>query len=139
MIFLCCHYCWSLLFCNYWWFLMLLNSSSWSRWKLTVQRQVVPHPCDSFFINNRDMTTNSIEKNCFVILIENFQLIIRFRKFYTPFVLNITTFMVCSVRNFCISQQQARNLLTETESQKPCISTAVEGLALWTLISISFV
>ena len=62
MIFLICHYCWSLLWWNYWRSLMLWNSTSWSRLKLTVQIQLALHPCNPFLINNRNMAGNSVEK-----------------------------------------------------------------------------
>ena len=62
MIFLFCNYCWSLLWCNYWRSLMLWNSTSWSRLKLTVQIQLALYLCDPFLINNRIMAGNSVEK-----------------------------------------------------------------------------
>ena len=52
MIFLFCHYRWSLLWCNYWRSLMLWNSTSWGCLKLTVQIQLVLYPCDPSLINN---------------------------------------------------------------------------------------
>ena len=67
MIFLFYHYCWSLLWLNYWRSLMLWNSTSCSRLKLTVQIQLALHPCDPFLINNRNITSNSAEK-CFLVL-----------------------------------------------------------------------
>ena len=62
MMFLFCNYCWSLLWCNYWRSLMLWNSTSWSRLKLTVQIQLALYLCDPFLINNRNMAGNSVEK-----------------------------------------------------------------------------
>ena len=62
MIFLFCHYCWSLFWQNYWRSFMLWNSYSWSHLKLTAQIQLAVLPCDSFLINNRNMTCNSVEK-----------------------------------------------------------------------------
>ena len=50
MIFLFCYYCLLLLWCNYWESLMLWNSTSWGRLKLTVQIQLALHPCDPFLI-----------------------------------------------------------------------------------------
>ena len=41
---------------------MLQNFTSRSRLKLTVQIQLVLHPCLAFLINNRNMTGNSVEK-----------------------------------------------------------------------------
>ena len=61
MIFLFCHCCWSLLWCNYWRSLMLLNSKSLSHLKVTVQIQLTLHPCDSFLINKRNMTGKNVE------------------------------------------------------------------------------
>ena len=62
VILLFCHYCWSLLWCNYWRSLLLWTSTSWSRLKLNVQMQLAPHPWDPFFINNRNMTSKSVER-----------------------------------------------------------------------------
>ena len=62
LIFLFCQYCWSLLWCNYWRFLMRRNCTSWIRQKLTVQIQISLHLCDPFLINNHNMTGNSVEK-----------------------------------------------------------------------------
>ena len=42
--------------------LMLWNSTSWSRVKLTVEIQPFRYPCDPYLINNRNMTDNSVEK-----------------------------------------------------------------------------
>ena len=61
-LFLFCHFCWSLLWWNYWRSLMLWNYTFWSHLKLTVQIQPALHPCDVFLINNRNMTGNSVEK-----------------------------------------------------------------------------
>ena len=44
--------------------LMLWNSISWSRLKLTVHIQLALHLCDPFLINNRN-TTDSIVEKCF--------------------------------------------------------------------------
>ena len=44
---------------------MLCNSTSESRLKLTVQKQLALYP---FLTNNRNMTGNSVEKKCFVVL-----------------------------------------------------------------------
>ena len=65
IIFLFCHYsdyCWSLLWWNYWRFLMLWNSTSLSRIKLTVEIQLANNPYNQFLINNRNMTGNSVKK-----------------------------------------------------------------------------
>ena len=62
IIFLFCRYYWLISRCNYWRSLMLWNSTSWIRLKLTVQIQLVLYPCDPFLINNRNMTGNSVEK-----------------------------------------------------------------------------
>ena len=62
IIFLFSNYCWSLLWCNYWRSLMLRNSTSGSRLKLTFQKKFALYPCDPFLINNRNMTGNSVEK-----------------------------------------------------------------------------
>ena len=42
--------------------LIMWNSTFWSRLKLTVQIQLALHLCDPFFINNRNMTGNIVEK-----------------------------------------------------------------------------
>ena len=65
MILLFCHYFWSLSWWNYWRYLMLWDSTSWSRLKLLVEIQFMLHPCDTFLINNRNMTSSSIEKRYF--------------------------------------------------------------------------
>ena len=36
--------------------------------KITLQIQLSLHPCDSVFLNNRNMTANKVEKHCFVAL-----------------------------------------------------------------------
>ena len=61
------NYCWSLFRCNYKRPVILWNSTSWSRLKLTVQIRLVLSPCDPFLTNNRNMTGNSVEK-CFEVL-----------------------------------------------------------------------
>ena len=50
----------------YWKYLMLWNSTSWSRLKLTVQIQLALHPCDPFLISNRNMTGILLKNNIFV-------------------------------------------------------------------------
>ena len=55
IIFLFCHCCRSLLWCNYWRSLMLWNSTFWSCLKLTVQIQLALHPCNPFLIINRNL------------------------------------------------------------------------------------
>ena len=67
MILLFCHYFWSLLWWNYWRYLMLWDSTSWSRLKLLVEIQSLLHPCDTFLINNRNMTGSSVEKKYFLV------------------------------------------------------------------------
>ena len=42
--------------------LMLWNSTSCSRLKLTVETQPFRYPCNPYLINNRNMTDNSVEK-----------------------------------------------------------------------------
>ena len=42
--------------------LMLWNSTSCIRLKLTVEIQPFRYPCDPYLINNRNMTDNSVEK-----------------------------------------------------------------------------
>ena len=42
---------------------MLQNSTSRSHLSLTVQVQLVLHPCNPFLINNRNMTGSSVEKD----------------------------------------------------------------------------
>ena len=68
MIFLLYHFCWSSLWWNYWRSLIMWNSNSWSRLRLTVKIQFALHPCDPFLINNYNMTGNSVEKQCFLVL-----------------------------------------------------------------------
>ena len=67
MILLYCHYFWSLLWWNYWRYLMLSDSTFWCRLKLLVEIQFMIHPCDAFLINNRNMTSSSVEKRNFVV------------------------------------------------------------------------
>ena len=81
MIFLLWNYCWSLLWCNYWRSLILWNSTSWSRIKLTVQIQLALYLCDPFLINNRNMVRDSVEK-CFVVLNVKLEVKPRFKTFF---------------------------------------------------------
>ena len=64
MILLFRHYCWSVLWRNYWRNLMLWNCTYWSPLKLTVQIQFVLHPCDPFLINNRIIAVLEITSKC---------------------------------------------------------------------------
>ena len=105
--YLCCHNCGTLLFCNYWRPLMLWNSSSWS---LIVQIQLVLYPCDSFFINNHNMTSNSVENHCFVVFNIKLEVEISFKMFYwflelppTNFSLIATGNTACFASHFCLS------------------------------------
>ena len=99
MMFVCCHYCCSLLWGNYWRSLIMLwNSTSWSFLKLTVPVEVPLHPWDPFLISNCSMTGNSVENNCFVVLNVKLQVKLRFKIFYwllkvlyTAFALNTST------------------------------------------------
>ena len=109
MIILWCHYYWSLL-CNYWRPIMLWNSTSWSRLKLTVQVKLFFSPCDPFLVNNGNVTGKSVEKHCLVVLNKKLQVKLRFKTFdwhlrllYTVFILNTTTNTACLARNFSIS------------------------------------
>ena len=109
MLFLFCNYCWSLLWSNYWRSLILWNSTSSSRIKLTVQIQLALYLCDPFLINNRNMVRNSVEK-CFVVLKVKLEVKPRSKTFYwlqnllsTAFTFNIITKPVCLARNFCIT------------------------------------
>ena len=81
MIFLCCHNCCSLLQGNYRGPLILWNSTSWSRLKLTVQIQLGFYPWDSFLINNCSMIGNSFENYCFVVLSVKLQFKLKFKMF----------------------------------------------------------
>ena len=69
---------WSSLWCHYGRSLMLWNSTSWSRLKLTVQIQLAFYQCDSFLIDNRNTTGNSIETKCFVVLNAKLEVKLRF-------------------------------------------------------------
>ena len=85
VIFFCYHYCWSLLWCDYWRSAMLPKSSSitsWSRLKLTFQIQLTLHPRNSFFINNCYIIANSVEKHCVVMLNVSLQVKTRLKTFY---------------------------------------------------------
>ena len=82
MIFLCSHYYWSLLWYNYWRSLILWNSTSWSHLKFTVQIQLAVYPYDLLLIINYNMTGNSVEKHCFMVLNVKLQVKIRFNTFY---------------------------------------------------------
>ena len=75
-----CHYCWWLLWCNYGGSLMLWNST-WSRLKLTVQIQLAIHPCDPIF-DKCNITGNSVEKHCFVVLNAKLQVKLRLNKMF---------------------------------------------------------
>ena len=55
MIFLFCHYCWLLLWCNYWRSLMLWNSTSWSRLK---------QGCFTWHIKCQDIKVWDIKLHC---------------------------------------------------------------------------
>ena len=97
IIFLFCHYCWSLLWSIY-----------WSRLKLTAQIQLALHPCDPLLIKNSNMTGKSVEK-CFVVLNAKLLVKLRFKTFYdfkillyTAFALKTTTNTACFARTFCI-------------------------------------
>ena len=67
MIFLFCHYCWSLLWLTYWGSIVLWNSNSWSHLRFTVQIQLASHPCAPFIISSRKMIGNSVERHCFLV------------------------------------------------------------------------
>ena len=83
MMFICCHYCCSLLWGNYWRSLIMLwNSTSWSVLKLTVPTELPHHPWDPFLINNYNMTGNSVENHCFIVLNVKLQVKLRFKMFY---------------------------------------------------------
>ena len=56
------HYCWSLLWRNYWRSLMLWNVSSWIHLKSVVQIHFTFHPCDPLLISNCIITGNIVEK-----------------------------------------------------------------------------
>ena len=47
---------------------MLGNFTSSSHLKSTDQIQLALYSCDTFLINNRNITDNSVEKHCFVML-----------------------------------------------------------------------
>ena len=55
---------------------MLCNSTSGTRSKLTVQKQLALYP---FLTNNCNMTGNSVEKKCFVVLNVKLELKLRFK------------------------------------------------------------
>ena len=109
MIFVCCYYFCSLLWCNYWRSVILWNSTFWSRLTWAVQIQLAHHPFDPFLINNLIMTSNSVEKRS-VMLNVKLQVKLRLKTFsgllkllYTAFSLSTTANTVCFTRNFCIS------------------------------------
>ena len=109
LVFLFYHYCWSLLWRNYWRFLMLWNSISWSRLKLIVQTKLDFYSCNLFLINNCNMAGSSVEKYNFFVLNVKLVVKLRFKRFYllenllsTTFVLNTTTNTVCPTSNFFI-------------------------------------
>ena len=82
MIFLFSHYCWSLLWWNYWRSLMLWNSTCWSRLKWTVEIHLAFCLCNPFVIHNHNMTGNSVEKQCFVVLNVKLEVKLKFKTFY---------------------------------------------------------
>ena len=122
MIFIWCHYCWSLLWWNYWRSLLLWKSTSWSRLKLAVQIQLALHWCNPLLINNRNMNGNSVESYCFIVLNVELQVKLRFKTFY--WLLNcyilFPPWTPLSIQLVC--NLQVCNLLTRTDSLKPCIS-----------------
>ena len=73
----CCLYYWSLLCCIFWKLLVLWNFESWRPLNSTFQIQLALLQCDSFFINNQNITANSVEKHLFVVL--NVKLQVRIR------------------------------------------------------------
>ena len=81
MIFLFCHYFWSLLWCNCSTSWNLWNSTSWSRLNLTVQIQLALYPCDLFKKSYRNMTGNSVKKR-FVFLNIKLEVKLRFKMVY---------------------------------------------------------
>ena len=82
IIFLCCHYYYSLLCCNYCRSIMLRNSTSWSHLDSTLQKQLALNQCESFFINDLNMIANKVEKHCFAVSNVKLQVKIRFKTFY---------------------------------------------------------
>ena len=58
---------------------MLCNSTSESRLKLIVQKQLALYP---FLTNNHNMTSNSVEKKCFVVLNVKLEVKLRLKMLY---------------------------------------------------------
>ena len=58
---------------------MLCNSTSGSRLKLLVQKQLALYP---ILTNNRNVTGNSVEKKCFVLLKVKLEEKLRFKMLY---------------------------------------------------------
>ena len=58
---------------------MLCNSTSEGRLKLTVQKQLALYP---FLTNNHNMTGNSFDKKCFVVLNVKLEVKNRFKMLY---------------------------------------------------------
>ena len=116
MTFLCCHCCWSFLWCNYWRSFMLRCSTFWSYLKLIVQMQLVLYLCDQFLISNRNMTGDSVEKHCFVVLNVKLQVKLRFKTFYwlLKLLYHYPRDLFCSTFLDTVAR-------TRTESLKPCI------------------
>ena len=85
MIFLYCHFCWSLSWYNYW--------RSLFRLKLTVQIHFALNPYNPFLITNRIMTGNSVEEHRFLVLNINLQVKLGFKTFYWLLILIYNCFL----------------------------------------------
>lgn len=82
---------------------MLWNPTSWSHLELTVQIELALNPCNSFLINDPDMTCNNVENYGFVVLNVKLQVKHRLKAFYWHLKLWYTAFPLNSNTNslFC--------------------------------------
>ena len=102
MIFICCHYCCSLLWGNYWRPLIMWNSTSWRHLKLAIQKQLALHPFNAFLTNNCNMTgsKNIVKNYCSVALNVKLQVKLRFywllKPLYAAFTLGNHFQPLCS-------------------------------------------
>lgn len=81
LLFLCCHYCGWLLCRNYWKYLTLWNSTSWSWLKLIFHIQFTIYLCDPYLINNCIVTGSSVGKLWPVLLNIKLKVKLRFGTF----------------------------------------------------------
>lgn len=81
MIFLCCHYCWSLLYCDYFKIFSVIDHKILKSLIVDCSNTVCYSMMQTIFHKNHNMTANNAKRHLFVVFNEKSEVKIKFKTF----------------------------------------------------------